>query len=134
VRRKLHILVAEIKLDLSATLIAILSPTFEVVGVVSNGRDLVQLALDLLPDVIVADTSMPYLGGLMAMNELRATGTNIPIVLISALFRHTGISGYPGVLVYVDTSDVALDLVPAVRCAKVGQAFRSRSILFPRPQ
>lgn len=131
-KRKLQILVAEDKLEISAIVIAILSPDFEVVGVVSNGRDLVQVALDLLPDVIVADTSMPYLGGLTAMNELRATGTNIPVVLISAVFRHTGISGHPGTLVYVDKSDLAVDLVSAVRCAKSGQLFLSRSI--PRSQ
>jgi CheY-like chemotaxis protein len=128
VKRRLQILVAEDKLEISAIVIATLSPDFEVVGVVSNGRDLVQVALDLLPDVIIADTSMPYLGGLTAMNELRATGTNIPVVLISAVFRHTGISGHQGALGYVDKSDLVLDLVPAVRCAKSGQLFLSRNI------
>jgi DNA-binding NarL/FixJ family response regulator len=128
VKRKLQILVAEDKMEISAIVIAILSSDFQVVGVVSNGRDLVQVALELLPDVIVADTSMPLLGGLTAMNELRATGTNIPVVLISAIFRHAGISGHPGALVYVDKSDLVVDLVPAVRCAKSGQLFLSRSI------
>jgi CheY-like chemotaxis protein len=128
VERKLQILVAEDKLEISAIVIAALSPDFEIVRVVSNGRDLVQVAIELLPDVIVADTSMPYLGGLTAMNELRATGTNIPVVLISAVFRQTGISGYPGALVCVDKSDLTVDLIPAVRCAKSGQLFLSRSI------
>jgi DNA-binding NarL/FixJ family response regulator len=128
VKRKLQILVAEDKLEISAIVIAALSPDFEVVGVVSNGRDLVQVAIELLPDVIVADTSMPYLGALTAMNELRATGTNIPVVLISSVFRHTGISGHPGALVYVDKSDLTVDLIPAVRCAMSGQLFLSRSI------
>jgi DNA-binding NarL/FixJ family response regulator len=90
--------------------------------------DLVQVALELLPDVIIADTSMPYLGGLTAINELRVTGTNIPVVLISAVFRHTGISGHPGALVYVDKSDIMPDLIAAVRCAKSGQPYLSRSI------
>jgi CheY-like chemotaxis protein len=53
VKRKLQILIAEDKLEISALVIAILSPEFEVVGVVSNGRDLVQVALELLPDVIL---------------------------------------------------------------------------------
>jgi len=134
VKRKLQILVAEDKLEISSIVIAVLSPEFEVVGVVTNGRDLVQVALDLLPDVIVADTSMPYLGGLMAMNELRATGTNIPVVLISAMFRHAGISGHPGALVYVDKSDLAADLISAVRYAKARQLFLSRSIPLSPPK
>lgn len=133
-KRKLQILVAEDKLEISSIVIAVLSPEFEVVGVVTNGRDLVQVALDLLPDVIVADTSMPYLGGLMAMNELRATGTNIPVVLISAMFRHAGISGHPGALVYVDKSDLAADLISAVRYAKARQLFLSRSIPLSPPK
>jgi|GEM_PF-1716488 CheY-like chemotaxis protein len=128
VKRKWQILIAEDKLEITAIVIATLNQEFEVVGVVSNGRDLVQVALDLLPDVIVADTSMPLLGGLTAVNELRATGTNIPVVLISAVFHQTGISGHPGALVYVDKSDLATDLIAAVRCAKSGQLFLSRSI------
>jgi CheY-like chemotaxis protein len=133
-KRKLQILVAEDKLEISAVVIAILNPNFEVVGVVPNGRDLVQVALELLPDVIVADISMPHLGGLAAMNELRATGTNIPVVLISSVFRQMGISGHPGALVYVDKSDLVADLIPAVRCAKSGQAFCSRSIPLSPPK
>ena len=133
-KRKLQILLAEDKLEICSIMIAILSPEFEVVGVVSNGRDLVQVALDLLPDVIVADTSMPILGGLTAINELRVTGTNIPIVLISATFRHKGISGYPKSLVYVDKSDLAADLIPAVRCAKSGRQFLSQSIPLSPPK
>jgi hypothetical protein len=62
------------------------------------------------------------------MNELQSTGTNIPIVLISAVFRRAGISRYPGALVYVDKTDLAVDLIPAVRHAKSGQSFQSRSI------
>lgn len=127
-KRKLQILIAEDKPEISGIVIGILSPVFEVVGIVSNGRDLVQVALELLPDVIVADASMPYFGGLTAMNELRATGTNVPVVLISAVFGQTGVSGHSGALVFVDKSDLDVDLIPAVRSAKSGQHFLSRSI------
>jgi len=132
VKQKLQVLIAEDNIELSAIVVGILSSEFDVVGVVSNGRDLVQVALDVLPDVLVADTSMPYLGGLAAMGELRATGTNIPVVLISSLFRHCGIYGHPRALVYVDRSDLVMDLVSGVQCAKSGQIFLSRSI--PRAQ
>ena len=127
-KRKWQLLVAEDKREICSIVIAILSREFEVIGVVSSGRDLVQVALELLPDVIVTDTSMPLFGGITAINELRATGTNIPVVLIGAVFRETGISGHPGALVYVDNSDLETDLIPAVRFAKASQLFLSRSI------
>src|SRR6266851_11387 len=92
VKRKLHILVAEDNRDIRDFMIGLSRPEFDVVGAVSNGRELVRVALEMLPDVIVSDTSMPLLGRVTAMNELRATGTNIPVVLISAVFRRAGTS------------------------------------------
>jgi hypothetical protein len=68
------------------------------------------------------------------MNEIRTTGTNIPVVLISATFRETGITGHPGALVYVDKSDLVPDLISAVRSAKSGHLFLSRSIPFSPPK
>ena len=130
--RKLHILVAGDGSEICEFVASLLRPEFEVVGVATTGRDLVYAALDLMPDVIVLETSLPTLGGITAMNELHATGTYIPVVLFSGLFRRVGISRFPGALVYVDKSDLDADLTHAVRCAKSGKQFFSRSIaLFP---
>ena len=48
----------------------LLEPKYEVVGTVTNGRALVEAALRLEPDAIVADISMPQLNGLDACEEL----------------------------------------------------------------
>lgn len=131
-KRKLHVLVAGDGREICDFLVSLLSPEFEVVGAMTTGRELVSAALDLLPDVIVTDTSLPLLGGITAINELRATGTHIPVVLISAVFRREGVSGFPGAVVYVDKSDLESDLISAVLSAKSGKSFLSRSIaLFP---
>jgi len=45
-----------------------LEAEFNVVAIVRNGRDLVRSALDLRPDVVVVDISMPILNGLDAVN------------------------------------------------------------------
>ncbi|MCU0231529.1 MAG: response regulator, partial [Acidobacteria bacterium] len=45
----------------------LLGAEFELVGIVENGRALVQAARTLRPDVIVADIAMPHLGGLEAL-------------------------------------------------------------------
>jgi CheY-like chemotaxis protein len=132
VNRKLEVLVAGDGSEICEFVASLLRPEFEVVGVAITGRDLVYMALDLMPDVIVLDTTLPTLGGITAMNELHATGTHIPVVLISGIFRRVGISRFPGARVYVDKSDLESDLTQAVQCAKSGKPFISRSIaLFP---
>jgi PleD family two-component response regulator len=47
----------------------LLEPEFQVVGTVSNGRDLLRAAAKLKPDVIVVDIAMPVLNGLDAGNR-----------------------------------------------------------------
>jgi DNA-binding NarL/FixJ family response regulator len=48
----------------------LLEPDYDVVGTVTDGRALVEAALRLKPDVIVADISMPQLNGLDACERL----------------------------------------------------------------
>jgi CheY-like chemotaxis protein len=44
---------------------------FAVVGEAENGAQAVELALEIGPDIIVIDLSMPHLGGIEAIAELR---------------------------------------------------------------
>lgn len=44
----------------------LLQPEYEVVGGVSDGRELLTATASLKPDVVLADISMPYLNGLDA--------------------------------------------------------------------
>jgi len=48
-------------------LCSLLHADFELAGVVTDGRALVSTALDLHPDVIVVDISMPLLNGIEAV-------------------------------------------------------------------
>ena len=49
----------------------LLEPVCHVVGAVTDGRALVDAALKLKPDIIVADISMPQLNGLDACEHLK---------------------------------------------------------------
>src|SRR4051795_2337350 len=49
----------------------VLEPTCTVVGAVGDGRALLASAAVLLPDVVVADISMPLLNGLDAILQLK---------------------------------------------------------------
>ena len=62
-----HLLVAE-------ALKSLLTPEFDLVGVVEDGRELVEAARTLRPDVIVADVTMPHLNGIDALVRLRQGG------------------------------------------------------------
>ena len=49
----------------------LLSPTCEVIGAVTDGRKLLEVAEELRPDVIVLDISMPQLNGIEACRQLQ---------------------------------------------------------------
>ena len=56
---------------------------FEIVGEADNGRDLIALANDLLPDIILTDISMPGMNGLEAMVKISALHTGIKFIILS---------------------------------------------------
>jgi len=108
----------------------LLESEFEVVGTVSNGRDLVRAASELRPDVIVVDVAMPVLNGLDAAVRVKEmlptvrtiflTMNNDPMVAAEALRR--GASGY-----LLKTCAPA-EMVTAVRTALRGQTYLSPTL------
>ncbi len=66
-----RVLIADDHQILAEGIRGLLESDFEVVGVVSNGRELVEAAKSHQPDVIVADTSMPSLNGIEAAIQMR---------------------------------------------------------------
>ncbi len=56
----------------------------QVVGAAATGREAVQLAEQLQPDVILMDISMPDGNGLQATQEIRARFPNIKIVMLTS--------------------------------------------------
>ena len=55
----------------------------QMVGTVLDGTSLVEAAVDLQPDLIIADLSMPGLSGLDAITQLRARGVNAKIIILT---------------------------------------------------
>jgi DNA-binding NarL/FixJ family response regulator len=48
-----------------------------------NGRDAVEKARELKPDLILLDVSMPVLGGFGAAKEIKRYSPNVPILFVS---------------------------------------------------
>ena len=67
--RRASLLLADDHTILIEGLVGLLKDRFEVVGTVSDGQALVDAALQLRPDVIVADLAMPGMSGLDAMGR-----------------------------------------------------------------
>jgi DNA-binding NarL/FixJ family response regulator len=56
---------------------------FEIVGQAANGREAVDLARQLTPDIIVMDFNMPVMSGLEATGIIRRKMPNIAVIGLS---------------------------------------------------
>lgn len=61
----------------------LLDPEFEIVAVVSDGRSLLNAAIEIKPDVVVLDLGLPVLNGMEAGQELRRLLPLTKIVVVA---------------------------------------------------
>jgi DNA-binding NarL/FixJ family response regulator len=99
-------------------------PGWEVVAEASNGREVVEKAKRLRPDVTILDLIMPELNGLEAAREiLKSVPTKILILTVydsDPLIQQTLEAGAQG---YVLKSDAGWDLVSAVDALRRNKTF-----------
>jgi len=105
----------------------LLEEEFELVAVVEDGRQLVEAARRLLPDVIVADITMPHLNGIDALVQLKHDNPEIRVVFLTmhkdaAYARRALEAGAHG---YVLKHSAQAELFLAVRAALDGRTFIS---------
>ena len=113
-----HLLVAE-------ALKSLLAPDFDLVGVVEDGRALVENAGRLRPDVVVADVTMPHLNGIDALVRLRREGNRVPVVFLTmhrdvTFARRALEAGASG---FVLKHSAPAELVLAIRAALEGRTY-----------
>lgn len=98
---------------------SLLSAEFDLVGVVEDGRALIEAARKLHPDVIVADITMPHLNGLDAMGPLKKDNPRVKVVFLTmhqeiAYARRALEAGAAG---FVLKHSAPAELLTAVRAA-----------------
>jgi DNA-binding NarL/FixJ family response regulator len=105
----------------------LLSASFEVVGAVRNGQELIFAGISLQPDVIVSDVTMPVLGGIEAVHQLREAGSTAKFVFLTIHVEREFVEACvaEGALGYVVKSHMKTDLIPAIQAALVGRIFIS---------
>jgi DNA-binding NarL/FixJ family response regulator len=80
-----RILIADDHTIFAETLRAYLERTLTVIGVVGDGRTLLQEAVRLKPDVVVADVAMPSVNGLDAARRIRKQVPKVAFVFLTML-------------------------------------------------
>jgi DNA-binding NarL/FixJ family response regulator len=95
-------------------------PGWFVCGVASNGREAVEKARELKPDVLVLDFVMPELNGLEVTRQVRAVWPQTEVLILTMheseqLIREVLDTGARG---YVLKSDAGRDLVAAVEALR----------------
>jgi len=104
-----------------------LQSAFEVVGTARNGREMVEEAIRLKPDIIVADIIMPELSGIDAADDLRKQGSTAKIVFLTIHSEPAFVKACldVGASGYVVKPDLWRDLIPAIDAALSGRCFIS---------
>jgi len=123
--RRPRVLLADDHLMVAEALTSLLTPEFDLVGVVEDGRALVDAVERLRPDVIVADVAMPRLNGIDALVLLRQGGDQTPVVFLTmhrnaAFARRALEAGASG---FVLKHSASVELIAAIRAALQGKTY-----------
>ncbi|MEO8595436.1 MAG: response regulator transcription factor [Candidatus Solibacter sp.] len=99
----------------------------EIVGEAADGRQVVRLAEDCSPSVVVMDIAMPQLNGIDAAAQILARDSSIKIIILSMYTDEEYLTRAltVGVKGYLVKDAVQADLIRAVRAVATGKSFFS---------
>lgn len=123
-----RILMADDHLMLLEAFKAMLAPDFDIVGIVTDGRTLLEEFSRLNPDVVLLDIAMPLLNGLDAGRQLKAQRRSVKLIYLT-MNPDPDIAGEAlrlGASGYVLKSSAAQELKQAIQ-----EALRDRSYITP---
>ena len=93
-------------------------------GEATDGKDAVKKAIELRPDIILVDISMPYLNGFETARCIHEEVPDSEILIVTEQDARSlaHMPSQPGVRGYVQKSRIALDLMPAIEAASKHQS------------
>jgi DNA-binding NarL/FixJ family response regulator len=125
--RKPSVLLADDHLIVAEGLRGLLTPHFDLVGIVGDGLELIESAESLRPDVIVADITMPSLNGIEAARRLTAAGSRSRVIILTmhreVTYAMRALEA--GAVGFVLKHSATSELVTAIREAIAGRTYIS---------
>jgi len=105
-------------------------PDMDLVGEAADGTELLKLARELRPDLVITDLSMPGLNGMEAMRRILAEVANVKILCLSVHDEKQLVAAVidAGAAGYLLKDCAFAELVRAVRAAVAGQVYLSPAI------
>ena len=117
--RSIHVLIVDDELPFTEMVQALLEvePGIEVVGTAPDGKQAVALALELAPDVIVMDISMPVMNGLDATREICEQNPTASILILTGGSNVVDVdeARMVGAAAYLTKDRIAGELVAEIR-------------------
>lgn len=130
--QKIRVILADdhtvVRQGLRALLVA--EGDIEIVGEAENGRQAVQVARKLMPDVAVIDIAMPQLNGLEATRQITRMVPSTKVLILSSYSDDEYVQQLTeaGAAGYLIKQTAANELLKAIREAHKGNAYFSPSI------
>jgi DNA-binding NarL/FixJ family response regulator len=114
-----RILLADDHAEMLDEVRSLLDSEYEIVGTAQNGKNLVQAAKELKPDLIVSDISMPEMTGFEAAAKIRALGMEVKLIFLtvqssSGYLRKARALGADGYVLKVYTTEQLCTAVASV--------------------
>jgi two-component system, NarL family, response regulator NreC len=129
---KLRILLADDHVVMRSGLRALLErqPNLEVIGECENGRETIELANSLRPDVVVMDVGMPVLNGIEATKAIvsKQPATAVVILSMHADESYVMRALKAGARGYLLKDSAAADLIGAIQAISRGKSFFSPKV------
>ncbi|HUU63663.1 MAG TPA: response regulator transcription factor [Dehalococcoidia bacterium] len=130
--RKINVLIVDdhaIVRDGICSLLA-LAGDMEVVGEAANGREGLEKARQLLPDVILMDMAMPIMGGLEAIRRIRKEFSEIKILILTQYDDKDHV--FPviqaGANGFISKTAASSELISGIRAIFAGESYLSPAI------
>ncbi|GIL13287.1 MAG: DNA-binding response regulator [Chloroflexota bacterium] len=100
-----------------------LDPELDVVGEAADGRQALELARQLLPDVVLMDLLMPGMGGVEATAAIRREMPDVEVIALTSVLEDNSVIGaiHAGAIGYLLKDTEADELIRAIKAAAQGQ-------------
>lgn len=123
--KKPRVLLADDHRMVAEGLRSLIEPDFELIGIVEDGRTLVDAAEKLRPDLIIADISMPLMNGIEAVRLIKKNHSEIKIIFLTMhpdiTYAMSAIEA--GALGYVLKHSAPTELTEAMHSALKGKTY-----------